>query len=252
MMIADWRQAWRLYSVRVSAIGATVFGLLLVAPQQALDVWNALPPEIRDMLPNAKQLGAALFFAAAIARVVRQSVPAASSAPIAAETPNATRAVLGLAAITAPAWKAAAAAPCSRKITDLVVHCAATPAGKPFFAADIRRWHKAQGWSDIGYHFVVDLDGVIEVGRAIGTAGAHVAGHNSTTIGICYVGGVAADGKTPADTRTPAQKAALLELLKTLKARFPRAGIRGHRDFPGVAKACPSFDAKREYAGLTA
>ncbi|MCC2978819.1 N-acetylmuramoyl-L-alanine amidase [Sphingomonas sp. IC4-52] len=102
----------------------------------------------------------------------------------------------------------------------------------------------------MGYHFVVLLDGTIERGRPIGTVGAHVAGHNSTTIGICYIGGVAADGRAPKDTRTPAQKAALLQLLGELKRRYPKADVRGHRDFPKVAKACPSFDAKREYAGL--
>lgn len=148
------------------------------------------------------------------------------------------------------AWLLAARAANARRITSLVVHCSATREGQHFDAADIRGWHKKQGWSDIGYHFVVLLDGTIEHGRPIGTAGAHVAGHNSTTIGICYIGGVAKDGKTPKDTRTIAQKAALLQILGELKRRYPAADVRGHRDFPKVAKACPSFDALREYATL--
>lgn len=151
---------------------------------------------------------------------------------------------------TEPAWLAAARAANARAITSLVVHCSATREGQHFDAGDIRSWHKKQGWSDIGYHFVVLLDGTIERGRPIGTIGAHVAGHNATTIGICYIGGVAADGKTPKDTRTIAQKAALLQILGELKRRYAKADVRGHRDFPKVAKACPSFDAKREYAAL--
>jgi hypothetical protein len=73
-------------------------------------------------------------------------------------------------------------------------------------------------------------------------------GHNKHSIGICYIGGCASDGKTPKDTRTPEQKEALLALLRRLKARFPNATIHGHRDF--AAKACPSFDAFREYRQL--
>lgn len=241
MFIMDWRQAWRLWSVRVSAIGMAIFAFLLAVPDQALAIWMALPPELQQMVPNARELGLFLLGATGIARVINQGRPAGPVAP-----------VLGLVGSAPPAWRTAAAAAITRGISQLVIHCSATPAGKPFFAADIRRWHKAQGWADIGYHFVIGLDGVIEVGRPLRQAGAHVAGFNAHSIGICYVGGVAADGKTPVDTRTPAQKAALLELLGVLKARFPKAQILGHRDFPKVAKACPSFDAKREYAGLKA
>lgn len=132
-----------------------------------------------------------------------------------------------------------------RAITDIVVHCSATPAGKAFRAADIRRWHtdpppKGRGWPDIGYHFVIDLDGTVETGRPLNIPGAHVEGHNASTIGICYVGGLL-DGKAH-DTRTPEQIAAMAALLSTLRRQFPRARIRGHRDFPGVHKDCPSFD----------
>ena len=78
--------------------------------------------------------------------------------------------------------------------------------------------------------------------------GAHCSGQNANSIGICYVGGLAKDGKTPKDTRTDAQKHSLLELLKELKAKYPNATIHGHREF--AAKACPSFDAKSEYKDI--
>ena len=138
-----------------------------------------------------------------------------------------------------------------RKITHLVVHCTATPAGKEVSVKEIDRWHRARGFAKIGYHYVIHLDGSISVGRKEEEAGAHVAGHNATTIGISYVGGVDANDVNKArDTRTPAQKEALVRLLRTLKTKYPSAEILGHRDFPGVAKACPSFDAKKEYRDL--
>lgn len=129
-----------------------------------------------------------------------------------------------------------------RQIDTIAIHCSATREGQPFGASDIDKWHRAQGWNGIGYHFVIKLDGTRETGRPLERAGSHVAGHNARSIGICYIGGVAADGKTPKDTRTPAQTAALKRLVGELLARFPGAKVKGHRDFPGVAKACPSFD----------
>lgn len=140
-----------------------------------------------------------------------------------------------------------------RKIDLLIVHCTATPEGKNFTTADIKRWHTApkpngRGWSDIGYHYVIYLDGSIHKGRDESVIGAHCSGQNANSIGICYVGGVAKDGKTPKDTRTDAQKHSLLKLLKELKAKYPNATIHGHREF--AAKACPSFDAKAEYKHL--
>ncbi len=158
-------------------------------------------------------------------------------------------------------WRAAARAPIKRSIAYIAIHCTATTAGRDVAAADIRSWHKAKGWSDIGYHFVVRLDGAIEIGRPKSTVGAHVQGFNAHSIGVVYAGGLAANG-SPADTRTPAQKAALLALLAELKAAHPNAVIQGHRDFspdrngngridPSEwVKACPCFDAIPEYAGL--
>lgn len=135
-----------------------------------------------------------------------------------------------------------------RKINEIIVHCTATAEGKNFHAADIDRWHKQKGWSGIGYHYVVDLDGTVEPGREESKVGAHCTGHNANSIGVVYVGGVATDGKTAKDTRTPLQKAALVKLLAELKHRYPNAAIHGHRDF--AAKACPSFDATAEYKNI--
>ena len=135
-----------------------------------------------------------------------------------------------------------------RTIKEIIVHCADTPEGRDDKAADIKRWHKAQGWKDIGYHYVIDLDGTIEPGRPLETAGAHCTGHNANSIGVCYIGGCDAKMQ-PKDTRTDEQKAALLLLLKYLVAKYPGAKIYGHKDF--AQKACPSFDAKKEYEELT-
>lgn len=148
-----------------------------------------------------------------------------------------------------------------RRITDIVLHCSATKAGQRVTVADIDRWHRQAGYAKIGYHYVIYADGSIHAGRDISEAGAHVRGHNATSIGICYVGGLDADGR-PADTRTPEQKAAIFYLLQKLREEFPKARIRGHRDFSpdrngnGVIepseyiKECPCFDAEAEYKDL--
>ena len=135
-----------------------------------------------------------------------------------------------------------------RKINLIIVHCSATPEGKDFTVDDITRWHKARGFKTIGYHFVIYRDGTIHGGRQVSEEGAHCVGHNANSIGVCYIGGLAADGKTPKDTRTDAQKLSLHNLLSQLKKSYPGVAIRGHRDF--AAKACPSFDATKEYYNL--
>lgn len=132
-----------------------------------------------------------------------------------------------------------------RKIDEIIIHCSATPEGRDFTITDIRRWHKARGWKDVGYHFVIHLDGQVFLGRSLSEIGAHCAGHNQHSIGICYIGGLAADGRTPKDTRTEAQKSALSSLIRKLLTQFPTAEVYGHRDF--AQKACPSFDARSEY-----
>lgn len=131
-----------------------------------------------------------------------------------------------------------------RYIDKIIVHCSATPEGRDVSAATIDDWHKQRGWSGIGYHYVVSLDGTIEYGRDINKTGAHVKGQNKGSIGLCYVGGVDSD-MNPKDTRTEQQKESLLLLIKTLKKMHPGAEVYGHRDFS--TKACPSFDAKTEY-----
>lgn len=132
-----------------------------------------------------------------------------------------------------------------RTINEIIIHCTATPEGRECSVEEIRRWHKARGFTDIGYHYVIHLDGTIEPGRNVDIAGAHCTGHNTHSIGVVYVGGCAKDGKTPKDTRTEAQKASLASLLIDLRKLYPRAAIHGHRDFAN--KACPSFDATKEY-----
>ena len=137
-----------------------------------------------------------------------------------------------------------------RTITEIIVHCSATPEGKDYTVADIRRWHKAQGWSDIGYHYVIYRNGHIEPGRDVDLIGAHCVNHNAKSIGICYIGGVTNDGKQKAkDTRTLAQKAALMSILTEMKRTYSDARIYGHHDFER-GKDCPSFDARKEYATI--
>lgn len=131
-----------------------------------------------------------------------------------------------------------------RKIDKIIIHCTATPFGRDVTAAEVDRWHRSQGWRAIGYHFLIRLDGTIEPGRPVEQIGAHCRGQNSRSIGIAYVGGLDSLGKC-ADTRTDAQKQSLLTLLSSLLEKYPDAGIFGHRDFS--PKACPCFDATREY-----
>ena len=135
-----------------------------------------------------------------------------------------------------------------RTIKELIVHCSATPEGKDYSVDTIRQWHLQRGFSDIGYHYVIYRDGSIHIGRDESIIGAHCTGHNTNSIGVCYIGGCASDGKTPKDTRTAQQKQSLVKLLKELKTKYPQASIHGHRDFS--SKACPSFDATKEYSSI--
>lgn len=135
-----------------------------------------------------------------------------------------------------------------RSITLIVVHCSANRAGSALRLADIDRHHRSLGWKGCGYHYVIPTDGTLEEGRPEAEAGAHCRHHNRHSIGICYIGGLSADG-TPADTRTEAQRATLRRLLASLHRRFPQALIVGHRDLDPL-KACPCFDAAKEYADL--
>lgn len=131
-----------------------------------------------------------------------------------------------------------------RKITKIIVHCSATPEGRDYTVVDIDRWHRQRGWKGIGYHYIVYRNGSVHAGRDVAEIGAHCTGQNATSIGVCYIGGYAADGKTPKDTRTPAQKAALRDLVELLKTEYPTATIHGHREF--AHKACPCFDVNTD------
>jgi N-acetylmuramoyl-L-alanine amidase len=135
-----------------------------------------------------------------------------------------------------------------RKINKIIIHCTATPEGRPHTIADITRWHKERGFNDIGYHFVVGLSGETWPGRTLEIPGAHAQWHNADSIGVCYVGGMSANMIRPKDTRTSLQKESMLILLRSLKRRFPEAEIIGHRDV--AQKDCPSFDAKTEYQNI--
>lgn len=155
-----------------------------------------------------------------------------------------------------------------RRIDYIAVHCTATPEGQDKTVEKLRKEHKAQGWSDVGYHYIIYRDGTVNLGRDVNIAGAHVSGYNPDSIGVVYVGGLENDPKKAykdlkaKDTRTEAQKASLLALLMDLRKLYPTAKIQGHRDFSpdlnhnGIVepsewiKACPSFDAKREYRNV--
>jgi N-acetylmuramoyl-L-alanine amidase len=132
-----------------------------------------------------------------------------------------------------------------RAINRIIIHCSATPEGKDYTVDTIRKWHKQKGYSDIGYHYVIYRDGSIMKGRPLDKVGAHTVGYNTGSVGICYIGGLAKDCKTPKDTRTKEQKESLLKLVHSLKEQFPNATIHGHNEF--AAKACPSFNVQEWY-----
>ncbi len=118
-----------------------------------------------------------------------------------------------------------------RKITEIIVHCTATPAGLPVTVEQIDAYHRSLGWAGIGYHYLIDLKGQIHKGRDIRRPGAHCRGHNAHSIGVAYVGGLSPDGLAACDTRTDAQRLAMAALLKRLHREFPGSTICGHRDF---------------------
>lgn len=146
----------------------------------------------------------------------------------------------------------------SRAMNTIVIHCSATKEGKNYTSEDIRKWHKERGFNDIGYHFIIKLDGSIELGRPLNKAGAHVSKHNQDSIGICYIGGLSSKNRAK-DTRTDKQKEALSNLITILKTYIPIKEIKGHREYSedlndnGIIepfeymKDCPCFDVQKEY-----
>ena len=138
-----------------------------------------------------------------------------------------------------------------RTITLIIIHCSATSEGKSLSAEACRQDHILhRGFRDIGYHFYITRDGVLHHCRPVSEIGAHVRGFNRHSIGICYEGGLDENGR-PADTRTTAQRFALLDLLTILKHQYPEAQIAGHYQLSAtIHKACPCYDPRKEYSGL--
>lgn len=138
-----------------------------------------------------------------------------------------------------------------RKIRRIFLHCSATPEGKDVKMETIKDWHvNGNKWKDIGYHYVIELDGKVRAGRPVSEMGAHCSGQNADSIGICYVGGMTEDMKKPKDTRTEAQKKSMYELVRELTKKYGLTldDVYCHNQF--AHKACPSFkiaDFKKEY-----
>lgn len=130
--------------------------------------------------------------------------------------------------------------------TKIVVHCSATREDKDFGVRDIRLWHKAKGWLDVGYHYVIKRDGTIEEGRPDDVIGAGAEGHNTDSIHICLVGGLDKEGKTLEgfhNAFTDAQEVSLFHLIAAMEEKYHTVRVVcGHRDLPRVDKACPCFD----------
>lgn len=135
-----------------------------------------------------------------------------------------------------------------RSITHIAVHCTATPHNTTIESIQ-NYWRNKLNWEYPGYHYIIEKNGNVVNLLDIAQKSNGVAGWNHTLINISYIGGIAPDG-TPTDNRTSEQKKSLLVLLSALKKNFPHAIIKGHRDFPGVKKACPCFNAMAEYASL--
>ena len=136
-----------------------------------------------------------------------------------------------------------------RKINKIIIHCTATPEGREHDVADIRRWHLKRGFNDIGYHYLIHIDGTIEEGRPINKQGAHCSKQNKGSIGLCYVGGMSKDMKKAKDTRTQAQKDSLIKLMHELIYKYNKdMTIHAHHEYAN--KSCPSFNVQEEYANL--
>ena len=131
-----------------------------------------------------------------------------------------------------------------RPINKIIIHCSATPEGRDVKIDTIRQWHLDKGWNDIGYHYVIELDGQIQAGRPVELLGAHCLGQNKFSIGICYIGGMNKAMTKPKDTRTEEQKGSLISLIADLRKKYPALTIHGHNEYS--AKACPSFNVANE------
>ena len=155
-----------------------------------------------------------------------------------------------------------------KTIDSIIIHCSATRAGQDLRAKNIAKMHLTRGFNQIGYNFVIDLDGTVENGRPLSIDGAHCntkgfsgVSYNKHSVGICYIGGLDESGK-PADTRTEAQKNALRDLVAKLCKEYPIIELLGHRDTSPDAngsgevesfefiKSCPCFDVRSEFSNF--
>ena len=136
----------------------------------------------------------------------------------------------------------------SDSVSYIIIHCSATRETQDYTPEQLKHDHMARGFLDVGYHFYIRKDGTVTQHRRLNEVGAHCRPFNRCSIGICYEGGLDANGK-PKDTRTIAQRGAIVKLLIELKQKFPKAVIRGHNEMPGtVPKACPCFKPSKEFA----
>jgi hypothetical protein len=130
-----------------------------------------------------------------------------------------------------------------RKINKIIVHCLFTPPSMDIGVEEVKQWHLARGFRDIGYHDVIRRSGVSEKGRPIEKIGAHVRGHNSDSIGIALAGGMSEEGNFPEFNYTKGQLWELEELVKGYKIKYPEAVVEGH-NFYDPKKECPCLDVK--------
>lgn len=137
-----------------------------------------------------------------------------------------------------------------RKIDEIILHCSATPEGREHDVEDIRRWHvDGRGWSDVGYHYIILLDGTVQAGRPVNIQGAHCKGQNKTTVGICYIGGCDKLMKAK-DTMNHGQEKAFLNLVESLRGVFGKTiKVTGHNEYSSH-KACPSFVVKEKWPDI--
>ena len=135
-------------------------------------------------------------------------------------------------------------------VSYIIIHCSATRETQDYTPEQLKRDHMARGFIDVGYHFYIRKDGTVTQHRKLNEVGAHCRPFNRCSIGVCYEGGLDANGK-PKDTRILKQRASLVGLILDLKQKFPKAKIRGHNEMPGaVPKACPCFVPSKEFAYL--
>ena len=135
-------------------------------------------------------------------------------------------------------------------VSYIIIHCSATREDRDYTPEQLKHDHLARGFIDVGYHFYIRKDGSVTQHRRLNEVGAHCRPFNRCSIGVCYEGGLDANGK-PKDTRTILQRGSLMGLLLDLRRRFPKAVIRGHNEMPGaIPKACPCFKASTELSQL--